>query len=274
MAAAEHGGGQSSTDYIVHHLTHLRVGEGFWSLNVDTLVMSAGLGLVFLLIFGLVARKATAGVPGRFQSFIEIVVEFVDNQVAEVFHGSRKFLAPLALTIFGWVFLMNFIDMLPLDYPGLLAGAAGAHYWRAVPTADVNTTFALSLTVFALTLFYGMRAKGVGGFGHEMFTAPFGKHFALWLPNFVLNVLELLSKPISLAMRLFGNMYAGELVFMLIALLGFTVTGLNLGSAFGFTGQVIMGAAWTIFHILIITLQAFIFMVLTVVYISMAQEHH
>lgn len=272
--AAEQGGGESSTDYIVHHLTHLKVGEGFWSFHVDTLLMSILLGIVFLVAFGIAARKASTGVPGRFQSFIEIVVEFVDGQVADVFHGNRRFLAPLALTIFVWVFLMNFVDLLPIDYPGLLAGAAGAHYWRAVPTADVNTTFAMSLTVFALTLFYGLRAKGIGGFGHELFTAPFGKHFTLWIPNFILNVIELLSKPISLSMRLFGNMYAGELVFMLIALLGIAATSLSFGSALGFVGQIFMGAVWTIFHILIITLQAFIFMVLSVVYISMAQEHH
>jgi F-type H+-transporting ATPase subunit a len=267
-------GGGSSTEYIVHHLTHLKVGEGFWALHLDTLIMSVGLGILFLYIFHSAARKATAGVPGRFQAFVEMIVEFVDGQVSEVFTGSRRFVAPLALTIFGWVFLMNFIDLLPLDYPGLIAGAAGAHYWRAVPTADVNTTFAMSLTVLFLIIFYSFKAKGLGGFGHELFTAPFGSHFLLWIPNFFLNLVELLSKPISLAMRLFGNMYAGELVFMLIALLGFTVTGLNIGSAFGFLGQVVMGAAWTIFHILIITLQAFIFMVLTVVYISMAQEHH
>lgn len=267
-------GGSSSTEYIVHHLTHLKVGEGFWALHLDTLIVSTLLGAVFLWIFYSAARKATSGVPGKFQAFVELVVEFVDNQVSEVFHGNRGFVAPLALTIFVWVFLMNFMDLLPLDYPALIASAAGAHYFRAVPTADVNTTFAMSITVFVLIIFYSIRAKGLGGFGHELFTAPFGSHFLLWIPNFFLNVVELLSKPISLAMRLFGNMYAGELVFMLIALLGFTVAGLDLGSGLGFFGQVVMGAAWTIFHILIITLQAFIFMVLTVVYISMAQAHH
>jgi F-type H+-transporting ATPase subunit a len=271
---AEHGGAPSSSEYIVHHLTHYTVGKGFWSFHLDTLTMSAGLGLVFILIFGLAARKATSGVPSRFQSVIEIIVEFVDQQVADVSQGDRSFLAPLALTIFGWVFLMNFVDLLPLDYPGIAAKAAGAHYWRAVATADVNTTFAMSLTVFLLTLFFGLRAKGFGGFGHELFTAPFGNHVLLWVPNLVLNLIELLSKPISLSMRLFGNMYAGELVFMLIALLGFTVTGFGFASVLGFTAQIFMGAVWTIFHVLIISLQAFIFMVLSVVYISMAQEHH
>ncbi len=272
--SAESGGAPTSSEYIVHHLTHYSTGHGFWSVHVDTLAVSAGLGLLFILIFGLAARRATAGVPSRFQSVIEIIVEFVDGQVADVSHGSRAFLGPLALTIFAWVFLMNFIDLLPIDYPVIAAQAAGAHYWRSVATADLNTTFAMSLTVFALTLFYGLRAKGFRGFGAEMIHAPFGKNVLLWIPNLVLNLIELLSKPISLSMRLFGNMYAGELVFMLIALLGFTVTGLSFGSGLGFAAQVVMGAAWTIFHILIITLQAFIFMVLSVVYISMAQDHH
>jgi F-type H+-transporting ATPase subunit a len=273
---AEHGGGgmQSGTDYIIHHLTHLKVGEGFWAIHVDTMVMSIGLGLLFLYLFRRAAAKATPGVPTKFQAFVEIVVEFIDKQVSDVFPGDRSFVAPLALTIFVWIFLMNFIDLLPLDYPGLIASAFGAHYWRAVPTADVNTTFAMSLAVFVLILYYSVKSKGFGGYGHELFTAPFGKHFALWIPNFLLNVIELLSKPISLAMRLFGNMYAGELVFMLIALLGMAATGLTFGSALSFTGQIFMGAVWTIFHILIITLQAFIFMVLAAVYIALAQEHH
>ncbi len=272
--SVETGGRPSSSEYIVHHLTHYSSGRGFWSVHVDTIAVSVGLGLVFLLVFGLAARRATAGVPGTFQSVIELVVEFVDGQVADVSHGSRAFLGPLALTIFCWVFLMNFVDLLPIDYPVIAAQAAGAHYWRSVATADLNTTFAMSLTIFALTLFYGLRAKGFGGFGAEMIHAPFGKNVALWIPNLVLNLIELLSKPISLSMRLFGNMYAGELVFMLIALLGFTVTGFSFGSGLGFVAQVLLGAGWTIFHILIITLQAFIFMVLSVVYISMAQDHH
>ncbi len=272
--SAESGGGHSSSEYIVHHLTHYSAGHGFWAIHVDTIAVSAGLGLLFVLVFGLAARRATAGVPSRFQSVIEMIVEFVDSQVADVAHGSRTFLGPLALTIFCWVFLMNFIDLLPIDYPVIAAQAAGAPHWRSVATADLNTTFAMSLTIFALTLFYGLRAKGFGGFGAELIHAPFGKNPALWIPNLVLNLIELLSKPISLSMRLFGNMYAGELVFMLIALLGFTVTRFSFGSGLGFFAQVLMGAAWTIFHVLIITLQAFIFMVLSVVYISMAQDHH
>jgi F-type H+-transporting ATPase subunit a len=210
------------------------------------------------------------------------VVEFVDGQIREVFHGDRSFLAPLALTIFMWVFFMNAMDLLPLDLPGVIAHhvlGLEEYHWRAVPSADINTTFAMSLTVLVFVIFYSLKAKGAGGYLHELFAAPFGANPLLWIPNFLLNMVELLAKPVSLAMRLFGNMYAGELVFMLIALLGFAVggavhSGSLLGAGAGFIGQVLMGSAWAIFHILIILLQAFIFMVLTVVYISMAHEHH
>jgi F-type H+-transporting ATPase subunit a len=264
----------SSTEYISHHLTHQTVGEGFWTWNVDSIVMAALLGLATIALFYSAARKATPGVPGRWQAFVEMVVEFVDNSVKEVFHLDRSFLAPLALTIFVWVFLMNAMDLLPLDVPGLIASGFGAHHWRVVPTADLNTTFAMSLTVFSLVIFYSIKAKGAGGYVHELFTSPFGSHPLLWLPNFVLNVVELLAKPVSLAMRLFGNMYAGELVFMLIALLGASWAGFTIGSEISMLGHVLMGAAWAIFHILIITLQAFIFMILTIVYCAMATEHH
>jgi F-type H+-transporting ATPase subunit a len=283
----------SSTEYIPHHLQHLRydLSKGEWAhgtdgivnfhmINVDSLIMAAFLGLVFLTVFFLAARRATTGVPGKFQAFIELVVEFVDGRVKEVFHGDRRFLAPLALTIFVWVVLMNAMDFLPLDVPGMVAsGAFGAEHFRVLPTADINTTFAMSLTVLVLVLFFSIKAKGVGGFGHELIAAPFGGHPALWIPNFALNVVELLAKPVSLAMRLFGNMYAGELVFMLIALLGFAATsafgsGAVAGGALALLGQVLMASLWAIFHILIILLQGFIFMVLTVVYISMGQEGH
>jgi F-type H+-transporting ATPase subunit a len=203
-----------------------------------------------------------------------MVCEFIDTTVKEVFHLDRRFLAPMALTIFVWVFLMNAMDLLPLDLPGKIAGLFGIHYWRAVPTADANTTFAMSLTVLAVVIFYSVKAKGVGGYVHELFTAPFGAHPVLWIPNFLLNMVELLSKPVSLAMRLFGNMYAGELVFMLIALLGAGWAGFTIGSSLGMIGQILAGSAWAIFHIPIITLQAFIFMVLTIVYTAMATEHH
>jgi F-type H+-transporting ATPase subunit a len=276
MSAAEHAttGPANGTEYINHHLTHLKVGEGVWSLHVDTIVMSVLLGLVTLAMFYSAARKATPGVPGKWQAFVEMVVEFIDTTVKEVFHLDRSFLAPLALTIFVWVFLMNAMDLLPVDLPGVIMGWFGIHYWRAVPTADANTTFAMSLTVLVIVLFYSLKAKGAGGYVHELFTAPFGANPLLWIPNFVLNLVELLSKPVSLAMRLFGNMYAGELVFMLIALLGAGVFTWTIGSTVGFIGQLLAGAGWAIFHILIITLQAFIFMVLTVVYSAMATEHH
>jgi F-type H+-transporting ATPase subunit a len=277
MSAAEHAlpaGPANSTEYISHHLTHFSVGEGFWTWHVDTMVMSILLGFATIALFYSAARKATAGVPGKWQAFVEMVVEFIDNTVKEVFHLDRSFLAPLALTIFVWVFLMNAMDLLPLDVPGKIAGLFGIHYWRVVPTADLNTTFAMSLTVFFVVIYFAVKAKGAGGYAHELFTAPFGANPLLWIPNFFLNLVEILSKPISLAMRLFGNMYAGELVFMLIALLGASWAGFTLASGTSMLGHVLMGAAWAIFHILIITLQAFIFMVLTVVYSAMATEHH
>jgi F-type H+-transporting ATPase subunit a len=275
MSAAEHAAGPAnSTEYITHHLTHFTVGEGFWSFHVDTIFMSVVLGIVTLGLFWSASRKATAGVPTRWQAFVEMVVEFIDTTVKEVFHLDRSFLAPLALTIFVWVFLMNAMDLLPLDLPGKVASLFGIHYWRVVPTADANTTFAMSITVLVVVLYFSFKAKGAGGYMHELFTAPFGAHPVLWLPNFFLNLVELLSKPVSLAMRLFGNMYAGELVFMLIALLGAGLYHWTIGSTVGFAGQLLMGSAWAIFHILIIVLQAFIFMVLTVVYSAMATEHH
>jgi F-type H+-transporting ATPase subunit a len=264
----------TSTEYIGHHLKHLTVGEGLWAVHLDSLIMSVSLGVIGLLMFWLVARKATSGVPGKGQAMVELAVEFVDDQVKDMFTGNRKFIAPLALTIFVWVFLMNAMDFLPLDLPGLILSGFHVHYWRVVPTADINVTFAMSLTVFLLTIFYSFKAKGAGGFAHELFTAPFGSNPVLWIPNFTLNIIEMLAKPISLAMRLFGNMYAGELVFMLIALLGSTWAGLSVGSTSLMLLQILAGAVWAIFHILIVALQAFIFMVLTVVYLAQAHEHH
>jgi F-type H+-transporting ATPase subunit a len=265
------------TEYIEHHLTHNTgtvFGGGF---HWDSWLVSLGLGLVFVIWFGLMARRATSGVPSKGQAFVEIVVEWVESQVKDVFHGDRRFIAPLALTIFMWVLFMNAMDLLPLDLAAglitLFGGHEAAHhtYWRLVPTADVNTTFAMSLGVFVLTIFYSIKVKGLGGWTMELFTAPFhaegtlGK-IALILPNIILNLVEYISKPVSLAMRLFGNMYGGELVFMLIA-------GL-FASWLTFVPGVIFGSVWTIFHILIILLQAYIFMMLTVVYISMAHDHH
>jgi F-type H+-transporting ATPase subunit a len=270
---------ESSAEYIPHHLTHLNVGEGFWSFHADTLIMTAILSVAFLWMFGAAARKATSGVPGKLQAFTEIAVEFVDGQVKEVFHGDRRFIAPLALTIGVLVLFMNTMDLIPIDIPGMIAGAAGASHWRVLPTADVNTTFAMSLTVMVLIIIYSLKSKGLGGYLHELFTAPFGAHPALWIPNLALNIIELLAKAVSLAMRLFGNMYAGELVFMLIALLGIASSGwLHEGhyasGLVGMLAQTLMTVGWEIFHILIIAIQAFIFMVLTIVYLAMAHEHH
>ena len=286
--------GDSPSEYVTHHLKHWQVsiGEGaFWTINVDSLLMSAGIGVLAIGLFWLMGRRATAGVPGKFQAFIEIVVEFIDTQVRDVFHGNRRFVAPLALTIFVWVFLMNSIKMLPVDLPPGIAHAAGSDYFRAVPTTDLNITLAMSMTVLLLMFAFAIKAKGGFGFGKELFTAPFHGsnpvvNIALAPANFALNIIEYLSKPVSLAMRLFGNMYAGELVFLLIALLGaagghLIASGLagagfgsTAGGALAFLGAVAAGAGWSIFHILVITLQAFIFMILTVVYLSMSTEHH
>ncbi|AGG90839.1 F0F1 ATP synthase subunit A [Rhodanobacter denitrificans] len=272
MASEPTGG---LTEYIQHHLTHLAPHAskgGFWAVHIDSITVSLVLGVLFCLWFWLKARKATAGVPGKGQAFVEIVLEFVDGQVKDVFHGDRRVLGPLALTVFIWVFLMNAMDLLPVDLLPWITEKFGIGHFRAVPTADINMTFAMSLTVFVLIIFYSFKAKGFGGYMHELFTAPFGKHPALWIPNFALNLVELASKPVSLAMRLFGNMYAGELVFMLIA--GLFSAGAGLAGWALYGAGIIGYTVWGIFHILIISIQAFIFMVLTIVYISMAHDHH
>lgn len=268
--AAEHG--ESPTDYILHHLTHLKTGAGFWTWHVDTLLMSAALAVVVGFVFWLAARRATAGVPSRFVGFIEMIVDFVDGQVSEIYHGDRRFMTALALTLFTWIIAMNTMDLLPLDLPGGIASLFGAHYFRVLPTADLNGTIAMALVVLVLIIVFSIRAKGIGGYLYEWIAAPFG----VWLApaNVLLNLVELLSKPVSLGMRLFGNMFAGELLFMLIALLGFAVAGLTLSAGVYFAMQVLLGAGWAIFHILIVVLQAYIFMVLPVVYIAMAEEHH
>ena len=265
------------TEYIVHHLTHNTMQVSGSTFHVDSWVIALTVGLLGCFLLWTQARKATAGVPSKGQAFVELVVEFVDSQVKDTFHGDRRFIAPLALTIFVWVVFMNTIDLLPLDLPSAViqavAGEEAAHhtYLRMVPTADINTTFGMSFVVFFLIIFYSIKAKGGWGFTKELFTAPFHAEgtFAkilLAIPNLFLNVVEYLSKPVSLGMRLFGNMYAGELLFMLIA-------GL-FASWVTFVPGVFLNAGWAIFHILIILLQAFIFMVLTVVYLAMAHEHH
>jgi F-type H+-transporting ATPase subunit a len=277
--AAEHGAEQaapSATDYISHHMTHWKVGEGLSAIHVDTLIMSFSLAALVAFVFWRAARQATPGVPGRFLAFIEIVYEFIANLVGEMYHGDKRFLIALSLTLFTWILAMNTMDFLPVDLPANIAGAIGHEhaYWRILPTADLNGTLAMAVVVLVLILVFSIKAKGVGGYTHELFTAPFGKYLAP--ANFALNLVELLAKPVSLSMRLFGNMFAGELLFMLIALLGLaaaSATGLLTGAAF-FIAQVVLGAVWAIFHILIVGLQAYIFTVLPIVYLSMAEEHH
>jgi F-type H+-transporting ATPase subunit a len=288
--AAESGSKGGSVEYVQHHLQHWKVsiGDGaFWTLHIDSLLMAALIGVIGLGIFWNVGRKATSGVPGKFQAFIEMAVEFIDTQVRDVFHGDRRFVAPLALTIFVWVLLMNSVKLLPLDLPPMIAASLGASYFRAVPTTDLNITLAMSTTVLILMFAFAIKAKGPLGFGKELLTAPFHAHgplmkLVLVIPNLGLNIIEYLSKPVSLAMRLFGNMYAGELVFILIALLAMAggdfmaMQGLapKAGGALAFLGAVLAGAGWSIFHILVVSLQAFIFMILTVVYLSMSTESH
>jgi F-type H+-transporting ATPase subunit a len=259
------------TTYIGHHLANRTISFGdspFWTLHVDTFVTSIVLGVVAFGFLWWVVRGATAGVPGRRQAFVELAVTFVDDQVKSMFHGNRGVIAPLALTVGVWALLMNSMDFLPVDWTALMyQHVFHQENWRQVPTADVNTTFGLALSVWALMIFYTIKVKGVGGWIHELFTAPFGKHPALWVPNFLFNLVEYISKPLSHSMRLFGNMYAGELIFLLLWM--WAASGI-VGTAAG----ALLGVVWAIFHILIVALQAFIFMMLTVVYLAMAHESH
>lgn len=279
---------ESSSGYIKHHLQNLVYGRtpdgswgfahdaaeakamGFWAIHVDTMVFAIGLGILFLILFRLVAKRAVAGVPSGFQNFVEWVIDFVDVTVRGSFTRKNDMVAPLALTLFMWIFLMNLMDLLPIDWLPGLAALAGVHFLKVVPTTDPNATFGMSLAVFVLVLYYSMKIKGIGGFLGELTLHPFSSKNpfiqALFIPvNFVLEGISLISKPVSLALRLFGNLYAGEMIFILIALLysgGIVLAGLG--------GLLQLG--WTIFHILIILLQAFIFMVLTIVYLDMAHQ--
>ena len=279
----------TASDYIQGHLTFNShsVGNGsFWMLNYDSLIMSTILGVLVMGLIWWVARSATAGVPSKGQAFVELVFSFVDDQVKNIFHGNRhSFIAPTALTVFLWVLAMNAMDFLPVDVMHhLIYEPLGLEHWRSVPTSDINTTFALALAVWFLMIFFSIKAKGLGGWVHELFYAPFGgaKFFKpksamgyiglllsplLFVANFAFNIIEYVSKPLSHSLRLFGNMYAGEVIFLLIGL--WAATGLS-GTIFG----AILGAGWSIFHILIVALQAFIFMMLTVVYLAMAHESH
>jgi F-type H+-transporting ATPase subunit a len=275
---------ETSANYIEHHLTNLTYGQhadghwgfahsageaaemGFWAVNVDSMLFSIGLGVLFLWSFRKAAKTATADTPGAWQNFVEWVVEFIDESVRGSFSGKNPLVAPLALTIFIWIFLINAMDLIAVDWLPWLAGLMGIGHLKVVPSTDPNVTFGMSLTVFALVLYYSVKMKGLGGFLGELAFQPFPK----WLApvNLLLEGVTLISKPLSLSLRLFGNMYAGEMIFILIALM--------------YGGSIAMGAlggllqlGWAIFHILIITLQAFIFMTLTIVYLDMAsQEHH
>ena len=334
-------------EYIGHHLQNLTFGQhadgtwgiahsaaeatamGFWAFNVDTMFWSLVLGLGFYLLFSKVAKAANSGVPTRFQAFVEIVVEFVDTSVRESFHGTSKFIAPLALTLFVWIFFMNFMDLIPVDWLPWVATQVGVPYQKVVPTTDINATMSMALTVFVLIIYFSIKIKGVGGFIAELTGQPFASKgpvgkAVFFLPNLLLETVALLAKPVSLGLRLFGNMYAGELIFILIAVVFTAGSGIiagGLSSVFGehipawfwilatasvfatlwlnlkgvidnkktlwllliemllvgglaFLGGQLMHFIWAVFHLIIVTLQAFIFMMLTIVYLSMAHEHH
>jgi F-type H+-transporting ATPase subunit a len=290
------GENPTTTEYIQHHLTNLTFGQlpagtvrydgtvlsestwtmahgsneaaamGFNAIHVDSLLWSFGLGLIFCLIFRSVAKAATSDVPGRFQNFIEIIVNFVDSNVKDMFHGRNPLIAPLALTIFVWVFFMNLMDLIPVDLVPWLLMQVGVEYQKIVPSTDPNITLGMALGVFILMLYYSIKIKGIGGFTKELTMHPFN-HWAFIPVNLFMELVGLLAKPFSLGLRLFGNMYAGEMIFILIAVM------YSAGWIFGLFGGFLQ-IGWAIFHILVITLQAFIFMVLTVVYLSMAHEDH
>jgi F-type H+-transporting ATPase subunit a len=289
MSSEQHA--PSAGEYIQHHLQHLQKDFSFQSVkqtsivdfglfNLDSVVFSILLGGLACFFLWRGARKATSGVPGRFQAAVEILVEMVDNQAKGVIHNeaSRRLVGPMALTVFVWIFLMNAMDMLPVDALPLLWHSAGPamgfkDYLRVVPTADLSTTLGLSCSVLLMCVFYNIKIKGLGGWAHELISAPFGDHFLLWPFNFAMQMIEFLAKTVSHGMRLFGNMFAGELVFMLIALMGggwaLSFTGVGLA-----IGHVVAGTVWTLFHILVITLQAFIFMMLTLIYLGQAHDAH
>jgi len=290
------GDSLTTTEYIQHHLSNLTYGQlpagtvrsdgttltesvwtmahggqeaaamGFNAFHVDSLLWSFGLGLIFCLMFRAVAKSASSDVPGRFQNFVEIIIEFVDGTVKDMFHGRNPLIAPLALTIFMWVFFMNLMDLLPVDLVPRILELFGVHYQKIVPSTDPNITLGMALGVFILMLYYSIKIKGIGGFTKELTMHPFN-HWAFIPVNLFMELVGLLAKPFSLGLRLFGNMYAGEMIFILIAVM------YSAGWMFGLFGGFLQ-IGWAIFHILVITLQAFIFMVLTVVYLSMAHEDH
>lgn len=262
--------------YIDHHLTNFQVGEGFWALHLDTLFVSFTLGALFVGLFSYAARRATADTPGPFQNFVEMVLEFVDGRVKELFHAHSELIAPLGLTVFVWVFLMNFMDLIPVDWLPALAHAIGFEYFKVVPTTNMNGTFGLSIGVFLLVIAYSIKFKGGLGYLKELLGHPFGMWFFPF--NLALNVVETLAKPISLSLRLFGNLYAAELIFVLLATmtLSYSTTELltSVSGYVTFAAQIALTTIWAIFHILVVPLQAFIFFILTVIYLSMASEEH
>lgn len=282
MASEVGHGPKTSGEYIQHHLQNLQVcksdsGEWIWNhcagnpmaINVDSMFWSVFLGFLFILMFRSAAKKSSAGAPGKFQAFVEIVIDFIDSSVKDTFHGKSSLIAPLALTIFMWVFFMNLMDLMPVDWIPLASSAVGVPYMKVVPTTDVNITFGMSISVFVLIIFYTIKYKGVSGFFGELTLHPIAPPMKgiglLATPfiiafNFILESVSLLAKPLSLSLRLFGNMFAGELIFILIALLGIWQLPLHFG--------------WAVFHVLIVTLQAFIFMMLTIVYLALACEEH
>ncbi len=271
----------TSGEYIVHHLTHLSTGKpaslvDFSVVNFDSIAFSTLLGVLGCFLLWRAASKATAGVPGRFQAAVELLFEMVESQAKGIVHNanSRKLVAPLALTVFVWIFLLNAMDLLPVDLLPLVGEHVfGLDHLRVVPTADLSITMGLSVGVLITCLCYNVKIKGVGGWVHELFAAPFGDHWALYPFNFAMQMVEFVAKTVSHGMRLFGNMYAGELIFLLIALLGGAFS-LSLGGFALAALHIVAGTVWAIFHILIITLQAFVFMMLTLVYVGQAHDSH
>lgn len=282
--------GLTTSAYIKHHLQNLTCSfqeghfhcahtaeeakaMGFWAINMDTILVSLLLGLIFLFLFSRVAKSISTDVPSGMQNFVEWVVEFIDSSVRGSFNGRSALVAPLALSIFAWIFLMNLMDLVPIDYISLITQPLGIGHFKLVPTTDPNATIGMAIGVFLLVLFYSVKVKGLGGFVGELTLQPFGK-FGLPV-NLFLEGVNLIAKPVSLALRLFGNMYAGEMIFILIAIMGASWMSFSFASTLLFSSQVILSLGWAIFHILIVTLQAFIFMTLTIVYLDMAhQEHH
>jgi len=276
-------GAVTPSDYVGHHLKHLASGEqnSIFSLNVihfDTIFWAIFAGVLGLGLMLWASKKATSGVPSRMQAGLEILVEMVEGQAKGIIRGDRSYIAPLALTIFVWVSLMNTLDLLPVDLPSFVLQWTGLdqhiHYHRIVPTADINGTLGIALGVLLLIFYYSLKIKGLGGFAHELISAPLGDKWFLYPVNFVMNIIEYFAKFVSIGMRLYGNMYAGELIFLLIALLGATWHFDASAGFFAFLGQIGLGSVWAIFHILVIFLQAFIFMMLTLIYLGQAHDAH